>query len=159
LFFIYFVFVVLLLFVSQKNQKQKTRALLAQPSFGVGADAPVADYSAHIMYLSRLAHHFGFGLLPHLPYEFIGFGAMDVTKPYEFTGFGDIHGPKPCKFMPYVARQYFRAGNRASGPDVGRVLSGDPENRPSGRPKAGRRADVEVSLSRIRPKSSLRNIE
>ncbi len=23
------------------------------------------------------------------PYEFIGFGAMDVTKPYEFIGFGD----------------------------------------------------------------------
>ena len=23
------------------------------------------------------------------PYEFIGFGAMDVTKPYEFMGFGD----------------------------------------------------------------------
>jgi hypothetical protein len=29
------------------------------------------------------------------PYEFIGFGAMDVTKPYRFILFGDIHGPKP----------------------------------------------------------------
>ncbi len=29
------------------------------------------------------------------PYEFIGFGAMDVTKTYKFIWFGDIHGPKP----------------------------------------------------------------
>ena len=26
-------------------------------------------------------------------YEFIGFGAMDVTKPYEFIWFGDTHTP------------------------------------------------------------------
>ncbi len=24
------------------------------------------------------------------PYEFIGFGDMEVTKPYEFIGFGDM---------------------------------------------------------------------
>ena len=35
------------------------------------------------------------------PYEFIGFGAMDVTKPYKFIGFGDIHGPKPYKFIGF----------------------------------------------------------
>ncbi len=31
---------------------------------------------------------------PHVtkPYEFIGFGAMDVTKPYEFIGFGAMDG-------------------------------------------------------------------
>jgi hypothetical protein len=29
------------------------------------------------------------------PYEFIGFGAMDVTKPYQCIGLGDIHGRKP----------------------------------------------------------------
>ena len=27
------------------------------------------------------------------PYEFIGFGAMDVTKPYKSIWFGDSHGP------------------------------------------------------------------
>ncbi len=32
------------------------------------------------------------------PYEFIGFGAKDVTKPYEFIGFGAMDGPKPYKF-------------------------------------------------------------
>ena len=29
------------------------------------------------------------------PYEFIGFGAMDVTKPYEFIGFGAMDVTKP----------------------------------------------------------------
>ncbi len=29
------------------------------------------------------------------PYEFIRFGAMDVTKPYEFIGFGAIRGLAP----------------------------------------------------------------
>ncbi len=33
------------------------------------------------------------------PYEFTGFGAMDVTKPYEFTWFSDIPGRKPYKFI------------------------------------------------------------
>ncbi len=32
-----------------------------------------------------------------IPYEFMGFGAIDVTKPYKFIWFGDIHGPKPYK--------------------------------------------------------------
>ena len=30
---------------------------------------------------------------------FIGFGAMDATKPYEFIWLGDIHGSKPYKFI------------------------------------------------------------
>ncbi len=30
---------------------------------------------------------------PSEPYEFIGFGAMAVTKPYRFIWFGDIDGP------------------------------------------------------------------
>ncbi len=34
-------------------------------------------------------------------YEFMGFGAMDVTKPYKFIWFGDIHGPKPYKFIGF----------------------------------------------------------
>jgi hypothetical protein len=33
------------------------------------------------------------------PYEFIGFGAMDVTKPSKFTWFGDLHGLKAYKFI------------------------------------------------------------
>jgi hypothetical protein len=32
------------------------------------------------------------------PYEFIGFGGIDVTKPYRFIWFGDIDGPKPYEF-------------------------------------------------------------
>ncbi len=39
---------------------------------------------------------------PSKPYEFIGFGAMDVTKPYSlYIWFGDIHGPKPCEFIGF----------------------------------------------------------
>ncbi len=29
------------------------------------------------------------------PYEFIGFGGMDVTKPYKFIGFGAMDATKP----------------------------------------------------------------
>ncbi len=35
------------------------------------------------------------------PYEFIGFGAMDVTKPYQFIWFGDLHGAKPYEFIGF----------------------------------------------------------
>ena len=31
---------------------------------------------------------------PSKPYEFMRFGAMDVTKPYKFIWFGDIPGSK-----------------------------------------------------------------
>jgi hypothetical protein len=53
------------------------------------------------------------------PYEFIGFGAVDVTKSYKFICFGDIHGPKPYKFIGFrwafisqtpVARRGHRRG-------------------------------------------------
>ncbi len=33
------------------------------------------------------------------PYEFIGFGAMEVTKPYKFIGFGAMDVTKPYKFI------------------------------------------------------------
>ncbi len=33
------------------------------------------------------------------PYQFIGFGAMDVTKPYEFIGFGAMDVTKPYEFI------------------------------------------------------------
>ena len=35
------------------------------------------------------------------PYEFIGFGAMDVTKTYKFIGFGAMDVTKPCKFIGF----------------------------------------------------------
>ncbi len=38
---------------------------------------------------------------PSEPYEFIGFGAMDVTKPDTFVWFGDIHGLKPYKSIRF----------------------------------------------------------
>ncbi len=37
------------------------------------------------------------------PYEFIGFGAMDVTKPYEFTWFGAMDVTKPYEFIGFGA--------------------------------------------------------
>jgi hypothetical protein len=42
----------------------------------------------------------GFGAMEVTkPYEFIGFGAMEVTKPYEFTGFGAMEVTKPYEFI------------------------------------------------------------
>jgi hypothetical protein len=38
-------------------------------------------------------------LRPSKTYEFMGFGAMDVTTPYTFIGLGDMHGPRPYKFI------------------------------------------------------------
>ncbi len=39
------------------------------------------------------------------PCEFIGFGAMDVTKPYKLMGFGGLamHVAKPYKFIGFGA--------------------------------------------------------
>ena len=37
------------------------------------------------------------------PYEFIGFGAMEVTKPYEFIGFGAMDVTKPYEFIGFGA--------------------------------------------------------
>ncbi len=42
------------------------------------------------------------------PYEFLGVGAMDVTKQYKLIWFGDIHGPKPYKSIGSLARRSFR---------------------------------------------------
>ncbi len=36
---------------------------------------------------------------PSQPYEFIGFGAMDVTKLHIYMWFGEIHGPNPYEFI------------------------------------------------------------
>ncbi len=37
------------------------------------------------------------------PYEFTGFGALDVTKPYEFIGFGAQDVAKPYEFIGFGA--------------------------------------------------------
>ncbi len=37
------------------------------------------------------------------PYEFKGFGAMDVTKPYEFIRFGAMDVTKPYEFIGFGA--------------------------------------------------------
>ncbi len=37
------------------------------------------------------------------PYEFIRFGAMDVTKPYEFIGFGAMDVTTPYEFIGFGA--------------------------------------------------------
>ena len=36
-------------------------------------------------------------------YEFIGFGAMDVTKPYKFIEFGAMDVTKPYEFIRFGA--------------------------------------------------------
>ena len=41
---------------------------------------------------------------PSKPYEFISFGAMDVTKPYEFIGFGAMDVTKPYTCIKFGAR-------------------------------------------------------
>ncbi len=42
-----------------------------------------------------------FGIHGPKPYEFIGFGAVEVTKPYEFIGFGAMDVTKPYEFMGF----------------------------------------------------------
>ncbi len=37
-------------------------------------------------------------------YEFIGFGAMDVTKPYSFIGFGAMDVAKHYEFIGFGAQ-------------------------------------------------------
>ncbi len=40
-------------------------------------------------------------LLDHIHFygDYIGLGAMDVTKPYTFIWFGDFYGPQPYEFI------------------------------------------------------------
>ena len=42
--------------------------------------------------------------------EFIGFGAMEVTKPYEFIGFGAMDVTKPYEFLGFGAMDVTVAG-------------------------------------------------
>ncbi len=82
------------------------------PPFGGVAGAPGAVQTTNIddfwvpetrFFMIVLIRSWGYRCLrdrrPSQPYEFIGFGAKDVTKPYTFIWFGDIHGPKSYEFM------------------------------------------------------------
>ncbi len=54
----------------------------------------------------------GFGAMAVTkPYEFIGFGAMAVTKPYEFIGFGAMDTKSLC--MSTLQMPYLRPRGRA----------------------------------------------
>ncbi len=61
------------------------------------ATCPIAEFAA-----LRLAVA-SFPAGPSNPYEFIWFGAMDVTMPYKFIWFGYIHGPKPYECIGFGA--------------------------------------------------------
>ena len=62
-----------------------------------------------------------------LSWQFIGFGALEVTKPYEFIGFGGLEVTKPCEFIGFggleVTKPYefigFGAAPFYGHPDVG----------------------------------------
>jgi hypothetical protein len=43
--------------------------------------------------------------------NYIGFGAMDVTKPYEFIGFGAMEVTKPYEFIGFGAPMWLRGGH------------------------------------------------
>ncbi len=55
------------------------------------------------------------------PYEFIGFGAIDVTEPYKFTGFGVIDVPKPYEFIGFGdnAQRFSRPDQKGPGSSCG----------------------------------------
>ncbi len=99
---------------------------------------------------------------PSKAYSCIGFGVMNVTKLSKFIWFGDILDPKPCNSGGVDAplfrrhRQCFRAENRSSEPDFGRILVGKASTSAL-RPAAG----PILRLSRIEscPEALLRNIE
>ncbi len=93
------------------------------------------------------------------PYKFVGFAPLDVTKQYKFARFGS------CMYAwAFLGKElqtcYSILRNIASGPEIGlpgRILAGllpgRHQNRPSGRPMAGRRADFGSFPVAVRPKS------
>ncbi len=52
------------------------------------------------------------------PYDFIGFGAMDVTKPYAFIGFGAMAVTKPYRFIGFENFSMDRVGAARGPPDI-----------------------------------------
>ncbi len=79
---------------------------------------------------------------------------MSSTDPGENVAL-TYSGPIPHRFLG--TNRYFMLRNRASGPRTGHRGSGPDlgkrPNRPSGKPKAGRRPDFEGFPARIGPKS------
>ncbi len=70
----------------------------------IGFDSPDASrsYGAHLLKLGvGRPYRCLRNKRPSKPFEFIGFGAMDVTKSYKSIWFGDIHGPKPYEFTGF----------------------------------------------------------
>jgi hypothetical protein len=70
-----------------------------------------------------------------------------------------LFGLPPTRAMPepgapFVTQYCLRAGNRASGLVVGRILIGKTSKSAADRPKEGRSINVEALPKRIRPKSS-----
>ncbi len=57
-----------------------------------GAQGPDPDRSGKLMFVPYRCLQ---NKRTSKPYDFIEFGAAEVTKPYDFIWFGDIHGPKP----------------------------------------------------------------
>ncbi len=55
------------------------------------------SFTDHISSKSSLQYRCLRNKSPSQSHEFIGVGAMDVTKPYKIIGFGTIQGPKPYK--------------------------------------------------------------
>ncbi len=87
---------------------------------------------------------------------------MQGSQVYPGPSYTPVPGiPRTRPYQSFVvAAQYSMLCNRDSGPEVvlpGRISTGywpgKPQNRPSDRPKAGRRADCEAFPVRIRPKS------
>ncbi len=62
-------------------------------------------------------------------HEFIGFGAMDVTKPYEFIGFGAIFGARGPENLP--GRPWVRPRVRPGGVSFWLTLVGPPRGSPN----------------------------
>ncbi len=52
---------------------------------------------------------------PTKPYEFIGFGARDVTTPYAFIRFGARDATKPYEFIGCGARDVTKPGVQSAG--------------------------------------------
>ncbi len=66
------------------------------------------------------------------PYQFIGFGAMEVTKPYQFIGFGAMEVTKPYKFIGFWAG--LGSTDRVCGSTLN-FLHEDPPNPPAATPQ------------------------
>ncbi len=67
-------------------------------------DARAGPYVPPDVQSCRPYEFMGFGAMDVTkPYEFIVFGAMDVTKPYQFIGFGAMDVTKPYQFIGFGA--------------------------------------------------------